>query len=87
MSFKHELGKEVKDKVTDFKGILIGRTEYLMGCNCYGIAPKINTDGKRGLVEWFDEGRIEILGNGILPEEVSVEKNGADSNDYPLNTN
>lgn len=83
--FKHKLGKEAKDKITGFKGILIGRAEHLFGCHTYGIAPQ-NYDAdknKRGDTEWFDEGRIEIIGAGISPESVKVEKDGCDRRDHP----
>lgn len=76
------LGKEAKDKVTDFSGIIVSKVEYLFGCNQYGIAPK-SVDGKIGETYYFDEGRIEITGNGIAPEEVRVEKNGGINRDCP----
>ena len=80
--FIFELGKEAKDKITGFKGIIVGRVEYLFGCNQYGIAPKsIGTDGKLNDTNYFDEGRIEIIGKGILPKEVRVEKNGGENID------
>lgn len=78
--FKWELGKEAEDVITGFKGIIVGRIEYLFGCNQYGIAPKTTKEGKIGDTSWFDEGRIKIIGKGIKPEKVRVEKNGADIN-------
>ena len=76
------LGKEAKDKITGFEGIIIGKINYLFGCAQYGIAPK-SKDGKINDTNWFDEGRIEIIGNGIVPEEVKVEKNGGVNRDCP----
>lgn len=76
------LGKEARDKITGFEGIIIGKINYLFGCAQYGIAPK-STDGKVNDTNWFDEGRIEIIGNGVAPEEVKVEKNGGVNRDYP----
>lgn len=81
--FKHELGKEAVDKITGFKGIIIGRIEYMFGCAQYGLSPKVGDDGKTLSTEWFDEGRIEIVGNGIAPEEVQVEKRGGVNRDCP----
>jgi len=78
--FLFELGKEAKDKITGIKGVLVGRCEHVFGCNTYGIAPKMGKDGKRPDTDWFDEGRIEIVGKGIKPESVRVAKNGADYN-------
>jgi len=76
------LGKEAKDKITGFEGIIIGKINYLFGCAQYGIAPK-SKDGKINDTNWFDEGRVEIIGNGITLEEVKVEKNGGVNRDCP----
>ncbi len=76
------LGKKAKDKITNFEGIIIGKISYLFGCDQYGIAGQ-NYDAKeqkRAPTEWFDEGRVEILGDGIAASEVQVEKPGADFN-------
>lgn len=82
-SFEHELGKKAKDKITGTEGIIVARAEHLFGCNTYGVAPQVLKDGKRLDTEWFDEGRLEIIGNGILPEEVQAEKNGCDYREHP----
>lgn len=76
------LGQKAKDKVTGFEGIIIGRIEYLFGCTQYGLCPPAN-DGKTNDTQWFDEGRIEITGKGILPKEVKTEKNGGINRDCP----
>jgi len=78
------LGKLGRDKVTGFEGIIIGKVTYLYGCNQYGLAPK----AKNGKVEdssWFDEGRIEIVGEGIRPSEVRSDKNGGENSTAPNN--
>lgn len=77
------LGKEGKDKITGFKGIITAKVEYLFGCNQYGLAPKVSESGEVKSIEFFDEGRIEIIGNGIMPEEVQVEKKGGINRDTP----
>lgn len=82
--FQHELGRKAKDQITGFEGILVARCEHLYGCNTYGVAPKLNKkDGKRGEVEWFDEGRLIVTGKGIKPEKVRVQDPGAEYNDHP----
>jgi len=78
-----KLGQEGKDKITGFQGIISVKAEYLYGCNQYGLTPKVDENGKIGDTQFFDEGRIEIVGNGILPEEVQVEKNGGVNRDAP----
>lgn len=75
-------GKEVKDKVTGFSGICTGQTRWMYGCDQYCVTPKVDDKGKCGDSQWFDDGRIEIVGSGIDPDSVKVEKNGG-SNDHP----
>ena len=76
------LGKLAKDKITNFEGIIIGKIIYLFGCNQYGLAPQTfdKEKGKRAETEWFDEGRIEIIGEGINPSSVQADRPGADFN-------
>jgi len=77
-----ELGQKAKDKVTGFTGVIVSRITYLFGCDQYGLSPEAK-DGKLNDTLYFDEGRIEILGRGILPGEVQVEKNGGVNRDCP----
>lgn len=59
--FKFDLGVEVKDVVTGFKGIIMGRTQYTTGCNQYGVLnPELTKEGKLREWLWFDENRIEV---------------------------
>lgn len=76
------LGKQGKDKITGFEGIIVSKIEYLFGCAQYGIAPPVydNDKQKRGETEYFDEGRIEIIGVGVTAKSVKVKKPGADFN-------
>ena len=77
-----ELGKKGRDKITGFEGIITGRAQYLYGCDQYCLVPP----SKEGTIKeshWFDEGRIEITGEGVKPAEVRVEKNGGPNRDAP----
>lgn len=76
------LGLKAKDKITGFEGIITSKVTYFYGCDQYGIAPEVR-DGKIGDTNYFDEGRIEIIGTGILPEEVQTEKPGGLNRDCP----
>jgi hypothetical protein len=78
-----ELGKKAKDKVIGFEGVIIGRCQYLTGCDQYGLAP-LAKDGETKRAEWFDEGRVEIIGDGVKINEVSVAKNGGPNRDAPI---
>jgi len=77
-----ELGKKGRDKITGFEGIITGKAEYLFGCTQYNLVPPMR-EGRLPDIQWFDEGRIEILGEGVTPEDVQVEKNGGPNRDAP----
>lgn len=79
-----ELGQKARDKVTGFAGIITGRAQYLYGCDQYILVPPVKTDdGKIESGQWFDEGRIEVTGAGILAKDVQVEKPGGPNRDAP----
>jgi len=78
-----QLGQKAKDKITGFEGIITARAQYLTGCDQYGITPPVNKEGTIDSVEFFDEGRIEITGRGMLPEEVQTETKGGPNRDAP----
>lgn len=60
--FKFELGQEVEDMVTGYKGHIVGRAEHLTGCNTYGIQRKWKpTEEKVANSEYFDENRLKPL--------------------------
>jgi len=80
MDTKELLGKQGKDKITGFTGIVTGVATHLYGCDTVGLSPSLDKDGKIQDSHWFDIGRIEVIGEGIKPEDVRVEKNGAGSN-------
>ena len=77
------LGKKAKDKITGFSGIIIGKIIYLTGCNQYGLTPPIDKDGKTSSTEWFDESRIEIIGEGVQAKEVTGPIPGGFNRDAP----
>ncbi|MBC8053766.1 MAG: hypothetical protein H7Y13_11945 [Sphingobacteriaceae bacterium] len=81
-SGRFKLGEKAKDKVTGFEGIIIGRAEYLTGCDQYGLTPPAK-DGKVEKNEWFDEGRIEIIGEGFPASAVMGSKKGGPNRDTP----
>jgi len=59
-AYKFENGVEKKDCVTGFSGTIVGRSDYLTGCNQYLLQPKVKTgvDGEYQGGKWFDENRI-----------------------------
>jgi hypothetical protein len=77
------MGKKAKDKITGFEGIITSKHIYLTGCNQYGIQPSVDKDGKVPEKNYFDEGRIEITGEGISSKSVTAEQNGCDQREHP----
>lgn len=56
-----ELGDLVKDTVTGFQGVAIGRTEWLHGCERIIVQPKVGKDGKLGENGQFDEPQLDVV--------------------------
>lgn len=81
--FMHPLGKKARDKVTNFRGMLTYGVEYLHGCNQYGLTPEVDKDGKTQDSEQFDEGRIEIVGDGLTAKDVEAPRRGGPNRDAP----
>jgi len=77
------LGKKAQDKITGFTGIITAKCNYLYGCSQYSLTPEVDKDGKRKENEWFDEGRIKILGKGVKAKEVQAEENGCEIRENP----
>lgn len=85
MIFKYEIGDVLKDKVTGFRGMVLGRTEYATGCKHYGLCPqKLTKEGKAPEWEWYDEMRLtkvgkntwkkpEVTTSGIFPIEKGMK--------------
>ena len=65
------LGSKVKDSITGFEGVAVGRTEFLYGCIRIGIEGV----AKPGEILWFDEPRLtadsEARSGGPMPSPTS----------------
>jgi hypothetical protein len=59
-----ELGRKGKDKITGFAGTIVGRCEYLTGCNQVLLVPPVGKDGAYKDGQWFDEQRVAYEGTG-----------------------
>lgn len=64
-----KLGQEVKDKVTGFTGVAIGRTEWINGCARVIVQPKVDKDGKVPDCLNIDEPQLEVTGEGAYKKE------------------
>jgi len=77
-----KLGQKARDKITGFEGIIVGRVHYLYGCDQLCLSPPAK-DGKINCSEWFDEGRVEVIGPGVTPQEVQAGEPGGPNRDCP----
>lgn len=57
-----QLGITARDKITGFKGVVIGYVEYLTGCNQALLQPAGSDATKRPDAEWFDVQRLTRVG-------------------------
>ena len=55
------LGTMVKDKVTDYEGMAISRTEFLYSTPRISVQGKIDSDGKVPVIQSFEELQLEIV--------------------------
>lgn len=75
--FKFELGTRVKDVITGMSGVVMGRSNFITGCDQYGISPtKLGKDGTRPDWEYFDENRLVVSGKGIKLPKDKEDKTG-----------
>jgi len=56
---KFELGSPVKETVTGFTGVVVGRYDCLFANNRYEVQSKqLSDDGTMTDTKWLDEGRL-----------------------------
>ena len=64
-----ELGCKVKDKITGFTGVVVGKTEWLYGCVRCGVSSKELHNGSPIDTQWFDEESLELVEGEAQPVE------------------
>lgn len=61
------LGDLVRDQISGFQGVAVGRTEWLYGCVRITVAARgLDKDGKPFDSQTFDEDQCEIVENGSM---------------------
>jgi len=71
-----KLGDEVQDVISGFKGIAIGKTKWLHGCDRIIIAPRVDKDGKVGDNHSFDDAQVKVLKKKKAPPKKKAAKKG-----------
>lgn len=67
--FKLDLGDEVEDIITGFRGVVVCRSQWLHNCNTYGVKSKELKEGKPMETQHFDEPQLEVLAKKIVKEK------------------
>ena len=67
-----QLGRKYRDKITGFTGTATGRAAYISGCSQVLLAPPVTSDGAARDANWFDEQRLEVVGEDLVTLENSV---------------
>ena len=86
-----KIGQRIRDKITGFEGVVIGKTIWLTGCNTFGLqSEKTTDDGTPLKTQWFDENRLEkVEGADVVNldmsgrEEETQEDSEPQSEDTP----
>jgi hypothetical protein len=53
-----DLGSEVEDSISGFKGISVAKHLYINGCTRITVQPKVDKDGKLPETQTFDEPQL-----------------------------
>lgn len=61
LDFKFNKGSLVRCRFSGAQGIIKARTDYLTGCNRYGVQPNAIKDGLPVDYHWFDEKELELI--------------------------
>lgn len=66
ITFKIELGTQVREKISGFVGIVTANVVYLNGCKQCLVRPRVNKDEPHKVPEghWFDEEYLEPVREG-----------------------
>ena len=60
------LGDRVKDRITGFKGVVVGITNWLNGCVRVGIHQEKIKAGQEIRTEWIDDVQLEVLKRRVM---------------------
>lgn len=63
-----ELGNEVEDILSGFRGVVIAESLAINGCTRVVVQPKIDKEGKLPKAEAFDVGRLKTIKVAKIPD-------------------
>lgn len=65
-------GDKVQTLVSEFEGVITGRTDYLNGGNRYFLTPLVDENGNMRDGYWFEEGDIVLIKAEVLKGDSPV---------------
>ncbi len=71
-----KLGKEVKDRISGFRGIVVSETHYLQGCTRLCVQPVVKRDGTFSDSKAFDEPDLIVIGDGVSEAKPKAPRGG-----------
>lgn len=74
-----DLGDQVVDPVTGFKGIVVSSHNYLQGCTRLSVQPKIKKDGTVPETVTFDQPQLDVVKRGKIKAKASLLDPGGPS--------
>ena len=69
-----ELGMEVKDRVTGYKGIVTSIAKYLSGCDRCLVQPPVDKENKLSEPEHFDITDLVVVSDGLYIPPVPIKE-------------
>lgn len=83
--FEYDLGDEVRDTITNYCGVVIGRTQWLTNCNTYLVKSRELKEGKPMDAVNFDEPSIELVKAKAVKEMAGLKTGGPTPSVAPTN--
>ncbi|RJQ58023.1 MAG: hypothetical protein C4530_11460 [Desulfobacteraceae bacterium] len=72
-----QLGDEVKDRVTGYKGIAVAHTRYLQGCDRFSVQASVDKDGKVPDWQSFDAPQLDVVKSGKVKSQFDEAVDGS----------
>jgi hypothetical protein len=80
--FLYENGTTATDRVTGFKGVIVGRCDYLTGCRQYLLQPSGTATDKKPDPHWFDEERL-LADPTVAKIKIGTQREGTGQSNGP----
>ena len=75
--FKFDLGAFVREQITGYEGVVVGRAQHLTGCNTYGLKSRKLKDGIPIDTQWFDENQLALKEESMSSKRFDTFDTGA----------